>query len=168
MLPELRTRRLTLRPFQDDDIDLLHAMWTDPDVRRYLWDDEVISRERVVEVLRSHKDSLAPAGLGYWVVTLNGETAGFCGFRFIDDSSDAELMYGLLPQYWGQGIATEASRAALDYIWKFTAFDQIRARTDPPNTASVAVMERLGMVHLSSTPTMISYIIDRPQRGAIS
>jgi [ribosomal protein S5]-alanine N-acetyltransferase len=77
-------------------------------------------------------------------------------------------MYGLLPQFWGKGIATEASGAALDYIWNSTAFPQVWARTDPPNTASVTVMVRLGMTHQSSTPTMISYVIDRPPQGAIS
>jgi hypothetical protein len=36
-------------PFASEDLDALHALWTDPDVRRYLWDDIVISRERAAE-----------------------------------------------------------------------------------------------------------------------
>ena len=41
-LPTLETERLILRPWSLDDIDALHQIWTDPQVRRYLWDDEVI------------------------------------------------------------------------------------------------------------------------------
>lgn len=39
---QLETARLHLRPCQAADAEVLHLMWTDPDVRRYLWDDRVI------------------------------------------------------------------------------------------------------------------------------
>ena len=47
-----------------------------------------------------------------WSVLLRGRPslAGFCGFRFIEDTRDVELLYGLYPQYWGQGLATETAR----------------------------------------------------------
>jgi Acetyltransferase (GNAT) domain len=67
-LPPIATDRLSLRPFTQDDVDVLHAVWTDPDVRRYLWDDIVIPRERAVDVVRSHLESVAASGIGYWVV----------------------------------------------------------------------------------------------------
>ena len=163
-LSPIATDRLSLRAFTLDDVDVLHAVWTDPDVRRYLWDDIVISRERALEVVRSHLVSVVASGIGYWVVHTAEDNAviGFCGFRFTEGGNEIELMYGLLPQYWGRGLATEASRAALDYLWRNTTFLRVWARTDPPNTKSVEVMRRLHMRHMLSTTTMISYVLERP------
>jgi [ribosomal protein S5]-alanine N-acetyltransferase len=162
VLPHLQTPRLTLVPWSEDDIDTLHAIWTDPDVRRYLWDDLVISRETAAAVILRIIDSAQSEGVGCWTIRAARQAAGFCGFRFIEDSREVELLYGLLPAYQGRGIATEAARAALDYFWNHTPFTRVFARTDPPNTASVEVMRRLGMRHESRTVTMITYILDRP------
>ena len=56
-LPILRTPRLTLQPYRLDDIDLLHQLWTTPEVRRYLWDDIVITRQRAEETVRAAIDT---------------------------------------------------------------------------------------------------------------
>jgi len=47
----LATRRLLLEPFRPEHVDFLHDLWTEPDVRRYLWDDRVIARDEVVEIV---------------------------------------------------------------------------------------------------------------------
>ena len=116
-LPTLETERLILRPWSLDDIDALHQVWTDPQVRRYLWDDEVISRQRAAAAVEDGVAAANRNGVGLWCVLPKpaGALAGFCGFRYIDDAPDIELLYGLLPDYWGQGLATEAARAALAY-----------------------------------------------------
>jgi ribosomal-protein-alanine N-acetyltransferase len=88
--------------------------------------------------------------------------AGFCGFPFIDDGPDIELMYGLRAEHWGKGYATEACRAALDHLWRSTEFQCVQARTDPLNEGSVRVMQRLGMEYESSDPSMIKYVLQRP------
>ena len=72
-LPVLETRRLTLRPFGVEDLDALHAIWTDPDVRRYLWDDLIISRERAAETLADAIATAAKDGIGYWTLRRSGE-----------------------------------------------------------------------------------------------
>ena len=51
-LPVIQTQRLELVPFREEDIDALHHHWTDPQVRRWLWDDVVIPKERVAETVR--------------------------------------------------------------------------------------------------------------------
>ena len=50
-MPVLQTKRLKLRPLADSDLPALHRFWTQPDVRRYLWDNEIISIERVAEIV---------------------------------------------------------------------------------------------------------------------
>ena len=164
-LPVLRTPRLVLRPWTPDDVRELHAMWTTPDVRRYLWDDVEIPREAAEQVVDSHLATAERHAIGYWALDRpeqRDHMIGFCGFRFIDEGSDVELMYGLLSDFWGSGFATEACRAAIDYFWSATNYDVLYARTDPPNVASVRVMKRLGMRHDSTTDTMITYVLCRP------
>ncbi len=68
----LNTGRMRLRPISSDDVDALHALWTDPDVRRYLWDDRIIPRETVEEIV-AH--SLATFEAGRFRI-LRARTAG--------------------------------------------------------------------------------------------
>jgi RimJ/RimL family protein N-acetyltransferase len=92
----LITPRTTLRPVAPDDVPALHALWTDPAVRKYLWDDEVITRERAAEVVAASASDFAAHGFGLWAVheTATGDWIGFCGFRS-SDSEDVELLYGI-------------------------------------------------------------------------
>lgn len=163
-LPILQTRRLALVPFAAEDLDALHALWIDADVRRYLWDDIVITRERAARELDGALATTASDGIGYWTVreSKNASIIGDCGFRFIDDSRELELMCCLLPAFWGRGLAFEACQAALGCLWRATAFDRVVARADVPNTASIRLMERLGMRFESSDGVLLKYVIRRP------
>lgn len=149
-LPDLVTPRLRLQPFQPGDVDALHRLWTDPDVRRWLWDDLVIPREQAQEVVEAMIASERAHGVGMWCVhpAEGGELIGFCGFRHVGELAEIELLYGLYPAHWGRGLATEASRAAIDWLFATLAPPRILAGADPPNTASFGVMERLGMRRL--------------------
>jgi ribosomal-protein-alanine N-acetyltransferase len=131
-------------------------------VRRYLWDDVVIPRETALEIVESHLITSEQHGFGYWAVcdpSPEAAIAGFCGFRFIDDGPEIEILYGLRGEYWGKGLATEVCQAALDYLWGSTSFGRVYARTDVPNEKSVGVMRRLGMQHESSDEKMIVYSV---------
>jgi RimJ/RimL family protein N-acetyltransferase len=121
-------------------------MWTDPRVRKYLWDDRIIDEDVTAAVLASSADDSARQGYGLWGVfdRATGELMGFCGFRSSADGMP-ELLYGLLPAWWGKGLATEAARAVLSYAFQALGTAEVRAATDTPNIASVRVMERLGM-----------------------
>ena len=163
-LPILRSPRCLLRPWTESDIDELHRVWTEPAVRQYLWDDVVIPREEAASAVASMM-SAEGDGLGGWSVYLQDDPltiAGFAGFRYIENTENIELMYGLREQYHGRGIATEISSVLLDHLWKSTRFERVLARTDPPNLKSVAVMERLGMTHESTTDAAVTYSMCRP------
>jgi len=167
-LPFIRTERLVLRPWTRDDVDALHALWTTPEVRRYLWDDVVIARDIAEQVVDSHIATADHHAIGYWaihrpppVTSPEAPIIGFCGFRFVDRGPEIELMYGLRAEHWGKGFATEACLAAIEYLWHSTGFQQVYARTDPPNEGSVGVMRRLGMMHESTTTSTITYVLRR-------
>ncbi len=136
-----------MRPLTADDLDALHLLWTDADVRKYLWDDQVISRKEAEEVIKGSLESFEAHGFGFWAVLPKDKESliGFCGFRFFGDAREIEILYGLSPAYWGQGLATEAARAMMRLGFEDHGFDIIYAGADPPNADSFRVMERLGM-----------------------
>jgi ribosomal-protein-alanine N-acetyltransferase len=148
MAETLSTARVLLVPFAPDDADALHAQWNDPDVARWLWDGEPVSREAVAEVIAGSEASFREHGYGFFTLRLHaapGAVIGFAGLRTIGDTPDVEVLYGLLPAHWGRGLATEAARAILDWSFTTVGLDAIAAGADPPNAASFAVMDRLGM-----------------------
>jgi RimJ/RimL family protein N-acetyltransferase len=142
------TARLRLRPYRDDDVDALWRMWTDPDVRRYLWDDKVISRATAEETMRESIASTAANGFGHWALTWRDseELIGFCGLRRREEApGEVELIYGLQPALWGRGLIAEAARAWLRFAFERLQRPRVWALTDAPNARSQAVMRRLGM-----------------------
>ena len=141
------TARLRLRPIAAADLDTLHAMWTDPDVRRYLWDDIVLPRERAEEIVAAMVAGAERNGRGMWLVYEGdgAEPVGFAGFLPRKEPEQGTLIYGLVPRAWGHGYATESARAVVDYGFGTLGLETIVASADVPNGASIRVLERLGM-----------------------
>ena len=145
--PHIQTQRLSLRPPTLDDLDDLHRVWTDPDVRRYLWDDGIIPKERTTQELHKTIDCFATHGFGLWAVCLKGHTQliGICGLLPEDNPREAELLYALAPAYWKQGLITEAAQAVLQYGLESLGFERIVASADVPNVGSIRVLEKIWM-----------------------
>lgn len=145
----LQTRRLVLRPIAHADVPALHHFWTDPDVRRYLWDNEIISVAKVEELVASSEAFFEAAHSGFFTIEMidnSGVLVGFCGHRQFEDDASVELLYGILPGYWGEGLVTEAATEVLRHGFHDCGFERVIAATDTPNQKSVNVMQRLGMV----------------------
>ena len=140
-----------MRPFVTAVVDDLHCLWADPGVRKFLWDDQIISRETAVAVVKSSIDSFVTHAFGLWSIYFKNDPKliGFGGLRhFTEDSgaaSEVEILYGVSPLHWGKGIATEAAGAVLRYGFEDLGTENIYAGADPPNTASFRVIEKLGM-----------------------
>jgi RimJ/RimL family protein N-acetyltransferase len=157
---QLSTDRLKLWPCTPDDVDALWALWREPLVRRHLWDDREISRRDAEEVVRQFLQAARDRGLGLWMLEAptGAQTVGFAALREITPGGEVELFYGLAPEFWGQGFATEASRALLRYGFDVLKLPRIWARADPPNVASMRVAERLGMKRAEDPGAMTSYV----------
>jgi [ribosomal protein S5]-alanine N-acetyltransferase len=153
MLPLLETERLVLRPIGPADVDPLHALWTQPGVRRWLFDDETIPRARVAEEVETSRRNFAAHGVGLWAATLRdgsvggpaGELAGFCGFRHFHEPPELQLLYGVADALAGRGLAAEAARAAIRFAFEERGFARVAASADAPNVASIRVMEKAGL-----------------------
>ena len=171
MIRELATDRLTLRPIGPDDADELLRVFRDAAVRRFLLDDTLVDREWVRGEIRRSREAFEAEGWGLWAARLHGRSrvAGFAGFRHFFDPPELQLLYGLTPDHWGQGLATEAARAVTDYAFDVLGFDRVIAATDVPNQASVRVMERLGMRFERRTDDgeggTVYYRLDRPREA---
>lgn len=147
MTRHIETDRLLLRPLAPADAEAMHALWTDPAVRRYLFDDEIIPRAVVDDEIAGSARLMAARGYGLWAVRLRDthEIVGFCGYRFFHEPPQLQLLYGLAPAYWRRGLATEAARAMIRYGLDVNGFERIIASADAPNVASHRVLERAGM-----------------------
>lgn len=147
IVKRIETARLWLRPCSVDDLDGLHRLWTHADMRRYLWDDETISRDVALTAIRSSEESFRTDGFGLWLVHLRDldAAAGFCGFRHFGEPPEVEILYGIAPDLWGRGLATEAAHAMLRLGFEENGFARVYAGADPPNAASFRVMEKTAM-----------------------
>jgi ribosomal-protein-alanine N-acetyltransferase len=150
--PVLLTERLRLAPCAEADVDRLHALLTHPDVRRYLLDDKVVERSWVFDVVESSRRTFADARYGLWCVEsrADGAFVGLAGLRVTAGAAEPQLLYALDPSLWGRGFATEASTAVVDYAFDELEFEELLASTDPPNGASIRVMDRLGLRFLEA------------------
>ena len=146
-IAKIKTNRLTLRPLTLADVDEMHRLWIDPGVRKYLWDDFVIPREKAQEVVAASVTLFKEMGLGLWAVAFHEQSAliGFCGYWYFHDPPELEILYGMAPQHWGNGLATEIARATLQLGFQYLGFGEIVASADAPNAASFRVMEKTGM-----------------------
>lgn len=143
----IETARLRLRPFTREDVDELHRLFVEPGVRKFLWDDEVIPRERTESVIETSIASFEAKGFGLWAILPQAKDAliGFCGFWLFHDPPQLELLYGLSEAYWSKGLAAEVAGAMLSYGFEQLGFERIEASTDAAHAASVRVMQKAGM-----------------------
>jgi RimJ/RimL family protein N-acetyltransferase len=153
----LTTDRLVLCPVTAADQAALLAHWTLPDVRRFLFDGAALSAAEVSETIEESARDFAAGGYGIWLIRECGraepagrelagtELAGTAGLRPLDDVG-LEIFYSLAPGAWGRGYATEAARAVVGHALGTLGLAEVLAEVDEGNTASVAVVKRLGMI----------------------
>lgn len=151
MLAPLRSARLILRTWRDEDLAANAVLNADAAVRRF-YPSRLTQAESDAEAARflAHWDERR---FGFWVVEIPGITsfAGFVGLQYAlfdaPFTPAVEIGWRLLPAYWGQGYATEAARMALAFGFDELGLNEIVAFTTPANLPSQAVMRRIRMTH---------------------
>jgi [ribosomal protein S5]-alanine N-acetyltransferase len=142
-----KTQRLWLRPVVETDLLMLHQIFIDPYVRRYLCDNEEWSLAQVEEMLKQSLSSFAKHQFGLWLVErkVEQDVIGFVGLWYFFGEAQPQLAYALLPYATKQGYATEASRRILDYALIDLGYSYLDVSSDRSNIQSHRVAERLGM-----------------------
>lgn len=154
MAVALRTPRLILREWRDEDAAAFAEMSSDPAMTRYLvpFPDRA-AMEGWVAAARGH---WRRHGFGKFVVESPGEApfVGVVGLEHVgfpmSFAPAIEAVWRLAPAYWGRGYAHEAARAAVEDGFGRLGFDEIVAYTVVDNRRSRRLMERLGMTRKSS------------------
>ena len=142
---ELTTERLHLRPFTAADRAAIHAVYSDPEVMRYVGHGAHRTPAETAAALRVYGEVLERRGFSFLAVTERdgGALVGDAGLHPLGD--DIELGYTLARGAWGRGYATELGRALLAYAFDVLGAARVVAQVEPENTASRRVLEKLGM-----------------------
>jgi len=147
----IKTDRLMLRPWCEQDLALFAELNADPRVMEYF--PGLKSRQesdKSVQLMSQHIDR---CGWGFWAASLiqTGEFIGFIGLEDVYFKADftpaVEIGWRLAFNYWGKGYATEGAVASLRYGFEELKLEKIVSFTAVQNMRSRAVMERIGMHH---------------------
>lgn len=145
--PELRTERLLLRRWGDEDRDLFAALNADPEVMAHF--PAPLDRAASDAFVDRADALLGERGWGLWAVEAPTGFIGFTGLavpRFEAAFTPCvEIGWRLARSAWGQGFATEAARAVVAFAWRDLGLTELVSFTTVANARSRAVMERLGM-----------------------
>jgi [ribosomal protein S5]-alanine N-acetyltransferase len=149
----LTTERLILRPVTVSDCSAVAAHWTTPDVRRFLFDGAMLSAAEIAQAIEDSEQDFASAGYGLWLIQEKDQPdlVGTAGLRPLEDIG-LEIFYSVAPGSWGLGYATEAARAVLEHALGPLGLPEVLAEVDQGNTASAAVIGRLGMTAFDVVP----------------
>jgi len=149
---EITTSRLTLRRCEGSDVEAVLAYRQRSDVGKYLRDG-TWSHAKAVREIAAY--SVAPFSAPGDELVLLAETrdgaavVGEVGLLWSGERT-AEMGYVFNPRYGGQGLATEAVSAIINFARCRRGFLRVIARTDAANVASIALCRRLGMQLLST------------------
>jgi len=145
----LRTERLILREFEEDDWPALHAVESRPEVARYQSFAPRTAADRRAYVADARAGAAAePRGTYDLAVVLPAEgwLIGRVGLGRTNPAiGEAMLWYTLHPAHWRRGYATEAARGLVDFGFRELRLHRIWADCDPRNVASWRLLETLGM-----------------------
>ncbi|MDQ3934543.1 MAG: GNAT family N-acetyltransferase [Actinomycetota bacterium] len=144
-IPAIETERLLLRAFRHEDTDAFAALCADDEVMR--WVGGTMERGRAWRHMAALTGHWTLRGYGRWAVEIRatGELAGHVGLWFPEGWPAIEVGWTLARAAWGQGIATEAATASLDYAWREVGLDRVISLIDPANERSQSVARKLGM-----------------------
>jgi ribosomal-protein-alanine N-acetyltransferase len=141
------TERLRFDPL-DVGLDQLCPLWGDADVIRYT-NFALIEGQEACERLIQHlveAHHVEGLALGPYAIVRDGRAIGLVGCQPRNlRVGECELWYLLERASWGQGLAFEAARAALDHAFGYDRVRLISAQAVPENVASWRILEKLGM-----------------------
>ncbi|BBA95511.1 putative acetyltransferase [Actinacidiphila reveromycinica] len=153
----LTTSRLVLRRWREEDVAPMAAVHADPEVMRWIRDGGVRDERQTRDGIRAWESEWESRGFGLFAVEIRatGELAGFTGLSvpsFLPEVMPAvEVGWRLGRSHWGQGLATEAARAAVRFGFEERGLRRIVSITQVGNVASERVIVKLGMLPVRET-----------------
>ncbi|MDO2441290.1 GNAT family N-acetyltransferase [Enterobacter nematophilus] len=146
---ELETPRLKLEPYNDSHYEGLRVMDSDSGVMRYITGGIVKTPEETWEGIRRVQARWDKYNFSWWAIKekTSGAIVGAACLQHLAnvDGAPLEIGWRLVPEHNGQGYATEAAKAIIDYAVERIGATYLVAVADPENIPSQRVMQRLGM-----------------------
>jgi RimJ/RimL family protein N-acetyltransferase len=151
-LDVLKTQRLTLRQWTNEDFEPFARLNADPKVMEYY--PNTLSREESDLAAQMIKNKIEEEGWGRWAVSILGSTdfIGTIGLYKLDYetfptsfSPAIAIGWRICVDHWGKGYATEGAKAALEYGFSKLQLKEIVATCAVENAGSRKVMEKIGM-----------------------
>ena len=146
-IEEIETPRLFGQRIQPRDLDLMCRMHQNPQVMATL--GGLRSNQESQEMHAAHLERWHRDGYGSWTWRLkaNDEYVGRGGLKktVVEGIEETEIGYALMPEFWGQGLATEIATASVQVAFEHLGLPDVVAFTLPTNFASRRVMEKCGL-----------------------
>ena len=134
---ELETERLRLYVASRVEMEQLIARQTDEELRK--------AYQEMLDGYLAHPEQ----GEWYaiWMVTRrDGVQVGDLCFKGLNEDGSVEIGYGINDEFQGQGYATEAVIATVDWALRQSGVLRVEAETEPDNTASQRVLAKCSFV----------------------
>jgi RimJ/RimL family protein N-acetyltransferase len=168
LLLELRTDRLLLRQWRDEDVEPLARIHDDPGYLEHMpYLDLAETREQVERIRRRWRDD----GYSWWAAedretgTFLGRIGLACHHDWPVEEDPTEVGWTLGPEARGRGLATEGGRASVAAAFEHLDVDRVISITTPANTRSLRVMRKLGLTHRGGATwhgyDVVWYAVDR-------
>jgi RimJ/RimL family protein N-acetyltransferase len=155
-LERVTTSRLLCERLRPEHLDELVPVMLDPRVAQWLWPYPAPPTEAdVLAGLQAKVEHWERFGFGMWLVRdrATGATVGRGGLQYTYSPGldEIEAGWAILPERWGQGLATELAWASIDAAFAWLGLREIIALARPDNLASRRVMEKTGFVYGGDT-----------------
>jgi ribosomal-protein-alanine N-acetyltransferase len=142
----IQTARLTLRSYSSDDIpDLVRLAGAREVAATTLRIPHPYTEQDAKGFIETYAEKAVPETRFAIALTSDGQLCGGIGLSVDEPHQHAELGYWLGVPYWGQGYATEAARAVIQYGFETLGLRRIYASYIPHNVASGRVLQKIGM-----------------------
>ena len=144
---KIETERLILRPFQEDDLELIYRLYSDETVMKYMPFDLMDLPAAQAHLTHIIQGLQADPLLNYELAVIKKdgqEKTGRCHIQ-IDPDTDTGMIGWLLPvEDWNKGYATEITEALKDYCFNTLHLHRMNALCNPENQRSRRVLEKCG------------------------
>ncbi len=148
---ELVTTDLRLSPLGEEDAASLQALWSAPEVCRYLWDGHALDIQMTRDILMRSRLIFEERGQGLWgAYDGEGQLLGFCGFWHFHGESELELMLATRAGHWLKNIGSQMVGSMIDYGFDHLQLSHIRASVHRENRACMHLLRKFGFAEESA------------------